>query len=455
MDRGQAIKTMGALILGAPAPLSPTPFQVGPGQLFDVHAFGAKGDGVADDHKAIQSAIDSANSSGGGTVWFARGRYRVNSTIVVPPVTDKTIVLRGDGMRDTYLYPGANGITGVRFGAGTPDPSGKTQSLTQYCGMEDMSVSGSLVNGGTSIGVEFVEMQKGWLRNVIIEAFNRERSIGLNLRGSLTSGGVGAVAAPHTWRCVFTNVVVATTVRPLVLKNCDENDFYSCNFSLPIGIGAGEDSLVAVDIVQGRNNRFYGLLVNGDRNVAYRRAYTGIRFRAPVNGDNLGHQFYGVVAEGFNHGFYIDSAVVRNLMVLGFNSSISAHAFWNGSDEGSVNNQRQNNVTMEMVSDTLYHRTHRSLWPEPVTFADGDTTPTVRGSDTYACHNTRHTTITDFADGRPGQVIFVRLDGNTTIAANANIHPVGNQNLVGTPNLMAGFAFIGSAWEQITVSKNG
>jgi len=456
VNRGEALRALGAVLAASSLPRDRTgrSTTTQSTSVFDVHTFGARGDASTDDRSAIQAAIDAAELAGGGVVWFPRGKYRILGTVVIPPTLDKTIVLRGEGMRDSYIYPATNGTTAVRFGTDAPDPSGNRAHLTQYCGMEDLSVSGSLLTAGTSIGVQFVEMQKGWLRNVIVESFSKGSSIGLHLKGSVTSGGVGAPAAPHTWRCNFTNVVVATTMRPLVLENCDENDFYNCNFSGPVAVKAAIESVAAIEVAQGHNNRFYGLLVQGDRNVAYRKAYVGIKLATPVHGDNLGHQIYGLVAEGFNCGIYVESSTVRDILVLGFNSSINDHAFWNGSDDGSVNNQRQNNITIEMVSDTLYHRTHRSLWPESVTFRDGDSTPSVRGSDSFACQNSRPTTIANFVDGRAGQLIFVRLDGNTTIAANANIRPVGNQNLPGSPHLMVGFALIGGVWEQLTLSKN-
>src|SRR5439155_26031923 len=138
-------------------------------------------------------------------------------------------------MRSAYLYPGVNGMTALRFGAAVPDVSGPSANVTQYCGIEDMSVNGSLLSGGANVGVQFVQMKMGWLRNVIIESFLSTGSIGLHLKGSVTTGGIGALAIPHTWRCSFSNVVVATTMRPLVLDNADENDFYNCTFSPPPG----------------------------------------------------------------------------------------------------------------------------------------------------------------------------------------------------------------------------
>jgi hypothetical protein len=47
------------------------------GPVANVQGFGAKGDGVADDTTAIQAAIDSVASRGGGTVYIPAGTYRI------------------------------------------------------------------------------------------------------------------------------------------------------------------------------------------------------------------------------------------------------------------------------------------------------------------------------------------------------------------------------------------
>jgi parallel beta-helix repeat protein len=57
------------------------------GQLSDrqcnVRFFGAKGDGVTDDTRAIQNAINYLNGLGGGTLVFPTGRYKVTSQITL------------------------------------------------------------------------------------------------------------------------------------------------------------------------------------------------------------------------------------------------------------------------------------------------------------------------------------------------------------------------------------
>src|SRR5919206_509916 len=44
--------------------------------LFNIRAFGARGDGKALDSPAINRAIEAAAAAGGGTVFFTAGTYR-------------------------------------------------------------------------------------------------------------------------------------------------------------------------------------------------------------------------------------------------------------------------------------------------------------------------------------------------------------------------------------------
>ena len=71
--------------------------------VFDVHMYGAKGDGVAKDTAAIQKAVDAASAAGGGTVELAAGTYLTGS-----------IWLRDNV--DFHLGPGATL-------KGSPDPA--------------------------------------------------------------------------------------------------------------------------------------------------------------------------------------------------------------------------------------------------------------------------------------------------------------------------------------------
>lgn len=46
-----------------------------PGEVFNVRAYGATGDGTTDDRAAVQLAFDAAHAAGGGTVYFPAGTY--------------------------------------------------------------------------------------------------------------------------------------------------------------------------------------------------------------------------------------------------------------------------------------------------------------------------------------------------------------------------------------------
>lgn len=89
-NRREFFKLAGIALLGAAGAgaLGPVPVKA-PGlplelgtrnrDFYDVKAFGAVGDGVADDTRAIQAALDAATASGGGTVFLPAGSYRVST----------------------------------------------------------------------------------------------------------------------------------------------------------------------------------------------------------------------------------------------------------------------------------------------------------------------------------------------------------------------------------------
>ncbi len=89
--------------------------------VFNVLAFGAKGDGVADDTAAIQSALDAAGACG-GIVWLSptHGSYRCERTLTVPP----HVTLKGGfgGMRRGHkLWDDSDSPCGSVLYAYSPD----------------------------------------------------------------------------------------------------------------------------------------------------------------------------------------------------------------------------------------------------------------------------------------------------------------------------------------------
>src|SRR5262249_26419578 len=82
---------------------------------FNVKDFGARGDGVADDTAAIQSAINAAaRSAGGGNVIFPRGTYLLNSAYPSrPPWAFRNLAIDSNvtvvGETGAKLLQGTNG----------------------------------------------------------------------------------------------------------------------------------------------------------------------------------------------------------------------------------------------------------------------------------------------------------------------------------------------------------
>jgi len=58
------------------------PVWIGGGLVYDVRVYGAKSDGTTNDAAAVQVAIDSANATGGGIVFFPEGTTLVGSTLI-------------------------------------------------------------------------------------------------------------------------------------------------------------------------------------------------------------------------------------------------------------------------------------------------------------------------------------------------------------------------------------
>lgn len=88
--------------------LTPQALNSRSGQVFNVRDpdFGATGDGSTDDTAAIQLAIDSANSTGGGIVFLSAGTYRVSTNTAAAPCLNgnNNIVIMGAG-NSTVLDP--------------------------------------------------------------------------------------------------------------------------------------------------------------------------------------------------------------------------------------------------------------------------------------------------------------------------------------------------------------
>jgi hypothetical protein len=79
-----------------------------PSLVLSVKKFGAMGDGLTDDTRAIQSTIDTIAAKGGGTIFFPLGTYKV----LIQPQTSRAltihpnITLKGEGVQKSIIKLG-------------------------------------------------------------------------------------------------------------------------------------------------------------------------------------------------------------------------------------------------------------------------------------------------------------------------------------------------------------
>jgi polygalacturonase len=149
----------------------PTP--VVPARVFNVDDYGARGDGRADDTRAVQAAIRAAARAGGGTVHLPSGTYRISHLRLAAAVT-----LRGAGVTSTTIQ--AIGKSGV--------PTVAAHGVANI-GLSNLKIEGRGVagGGGDEILVKLVDAANVRVSKIHI---NRAQGIGMQVEGAESARGV-------------------------------------------------------------------------------------------------------------------------------------------------------------------------------------------------------------------------------------------------------------------------
>ncbi|SPE55232.1 hypothetical protein SBV1_2100011 [Verrucomicrobia bacterium] len=82
--------------------------------------YGAVGDGTNDDTAAIQAALNTVSSNGGGVVFLPQGNYLVKSSLTVPPQTSLVGVWRAPSAFSQYLGTTLLAVAGAGATNGNP-----------------------------------------------------------------------------------------------------------------------------------------------------------------------------------------------------------------------------------------------------------------------------------------------------------------------------------------------
>ena len=119
--------------------------------VFDVTAFGAKGDGKTLDHEAIRKAVDAASAAHGGTVYFPPGTYLSGSIQLHSNLTlqlERGATLEASGDAAAYDAPEPNAFTQFQdFGH-----SHWHNSLIWAEGAENIAIVGGGLISGKGLG---------------------------------------------------------------------------------------------------------------------------------------------------------------------------------------------------------------------------------------------------------------------------------------------------------------
>lgn len=161
-------------------------------RVFNVRAFGAKGDGITDDTAAIQRSLSEAQYAGAETarqgvirvVYMPHGTYRISDTLRWRTSYERNLVLQGESSAGTIikLDDGASGF------ANPASPKAVLSTLRAQSNLRDsfrnvlrdVTIDAGISNPG-AVGVDYLSNNTGGIADVTIRAGEGSGTVGLRL----------------------------------------------------------------------------------------------------------------------------------------------------------------------------------------------------------------------------------------------------------------------------------
>lgn len=156
------------------------------GIIYNVKAYGAKGDGKTDDTDAINRTIEEAVSKGGGTVYFPEGHYIVAGDLKNPDIQNAQIPIPQVDINDKQIYLKLQG-------------GGTVRAYEQYSS-DEITTSGAIIESRlTNITGHFPSIIGGprpdkpftnvtiYVENLTIRANNDPQMTALQLHGTVNA----------------------------------------------------------------------------------------------------------------------------------------------------------------------------------------------------------------------------------------------------------------------------
>ncbi|HEY8998953.1 MAG TPA: glycosyl hydrolase family 28-related protein [Candidatus Saccharimonadales bacterium] len=307
------------------------------GQVYNVKAYGATGNGTTDDTAAIKAALAAASSNnsvyvGGGTVFVPAGTYKVSSPIIIPP----GVTLQGSTR--TFWFPNEGGTTnGVMAPASRIMPSASFNNVVvvnnKYTNNQNTNVTVNGVialvetaTGGYVLGSNPIASGNQTIANITVD--------GSNLPGGNTLDAFiayGSVMGVTMTNCGATNVgghgiesaYAAVTgegygfLNEIDMSHCV---FYNCGGDGVHLVAASDSTFTACHVIACTGNAWYLDQVGNARFLGCKGEWSNIGWYVtwPSGFNNQPRMTFVGCSTDYNttDGFYLDGNQTGGFVLL-------------------------------------------------------------------------------------------------------------------------------------------